>query len=151
MEPIEAILEQELEGAVDIKDKKFLRRYIALTMRSFVMRDDYMNEVGLLRSDIQVLAETMKQGFERMDKRFEAVDKRFDDMHKRFDDVNKRFGDVNNRFGDTNKRFEAVDKRFDDMNKRFDDMNKRFVMMFSFITIGFVVLSTLVTLYRFLG
>ncbi|MBN1686549.1 MAG: hypothetical protein JW852_07825 [Spirochaetales bacterium] len=123
MESIESILEQELEGAVDIRDKKFLRRYIALMTRSFVIREEHMTEIGSLRSDIQVLAESMKQGFERIDRRFEAVDKRFDDVNRRFDDV----------------------------NKRFDDVNKRFVMMFSFITIGFVVLSTLVTLYQFLG
>jgi len=79
-----------------------------------------MTDTGSMRSDIQILTESMKQNFER-------VDKRFEDMLSSMD-----------------KRFEAVDKRF-------DDMNKRFTMMFSFVTIGFVVLSTLVTVYQFLG
>jgi hypothetical protein len=116
MKSIVSILEQELEGAVDIKDKKFLHRYIILMAENFAQKDEYMTEIGSMRSDIQILAESMKQNFERVDMRFEAVD----------------------------KRFVAVDKRF-------DDMNKRFTMMFSFVTIGFVVLSTLVTVYQFLG
>jgi hypothetical protein len=109
MKSIVSILEQELEGAVDIKDKDFLHRYIVLMAENFAQKDEYMTDTGSMRSDIQILAETMKQNFERVDKRFEAVD------------------------------------------KRFDDMNKRFTMMFSFVTIGFVVLSTLVTVYQFLG
>ena len=87
---------------------------------SFTQKDEYMTDTGSMRSDIQILTESMKQNFER-------VDKRFEDMLSSMD-----------------KRFEAVDKRF-------DDMNKRFTMMFSFVTIGFVVLSTLVTVYQFLG
>jgi DNA anti-recombination protein RmuC len=51
------------------------------------------------KSDIQVLAETMKQGFARVDQRFEnlqkEMDKRFEsmqrEMDKRFEDINKRF------------------------------------------------------------
>jgi hypothetical protein len=127
MKSIVSILEQELEGAVDIKDKDFLHRFITLMAESFAQKDEYMTDTGSMRSDIQILAESMKQNFERVDKRFEAVDKRFEDMQLHMD-----------------RRFEAVDKRF-------DDMNKRFTMMFSFVTIGFVVLSTLVTVYQFLG
>ena len=127
MKSIVSILEQELEGAVDIKDKDFLHRFITLMAESFAQKDEYMTDTGSMRSDIQILAESMKQNFERVDKRFEAVDKRFEDMQLHMD-----------------RRFEAVDKRF-------DDMNKRFTMMFSFVTISFVVLSTLVTVYQFLG
>ena len=87
---------------------------------NFVQKDEHVTEIGSTRSDIQILVESMKQGFERMDRRFEAVDKRFEDVQKQMD-----------------MRFEAVDKRF--------------TMMFSFVTIGFVVLSTLVTVYQFLG
>ena len=34
---------------------------------------------------------------------------------------------------------------------RFEGMDKRFSMMFAFMTVGFVVLTTLITVYQFLG
>lgn len=57
----------------------------------------------------------------------------------------------NERFADVNRRFEDVNKRFDDVNKRFDDNNKRHSTTQWAVGIGFVVLTTLVTLYQFLG
>ena len=64
---------------------------------------------------------------------------------------NERFADMNRRFEDVNKRFDDVNKRFDDVNKRFDDNNKRHSTTQWAVGIGFVVLTTLVTLYQFLG
>ena len=49
------------------------------------------------------------------------------------------------------KGFESMDKRFEDIDKRFGDVNKRFSMMTSFMSIGFITLGVLVTLYQFLG
>ena len=73
-----------------------------------------------------------------MDKRFEAVDKRFSEMHNYMD-----------------KRFEAVDKRFESVDKRFEDMqsymDKRFNVQTWFISVGFTVITVLMSLYRFLG
>ena len=120
MKSIAPMLEQEQKGAVDIKDKKFLHRYITLMAENFVQKDEHMTEVGSIRSDTQILGETMMQGFERVDRRFENM-------------------------------LSLMDRRFEAVDKRFDDMNKRFTMMFSFITIGFVVVTTLVTVYQFLG
>ena len=134
MKSIAPMLEQELEGAVDIKDKSFLHRYITLMAENFVQKDEHVTETGSIRSDIQILAESMKQGFERVDKRFEAADKRFEDMQKNMD-----------------RRFEAADKCFEAVDRGFDDINKRFTMMFGFVTIGFVVVSTLITVYQFLA
>lgn len=155
MKSIVPLLEQELEGAVSVKDQGFLHRYITLMAENFVLKDENVIETGSIRSDIRVLAESMKQGFERVDRRFEAMDRRFDDMlalmDRRFEMVDKRFEDVNRRFEMVDKRFDDMNQRFDDVNKRFDDVNRRFTMMFSFITIGFVVASTLLTLYQFRG
>jgi hypothetical protein len=131
---IAPMLEQELEGAVEIKDRSFLHRYITLMAENFVQKEEHVTEAGSVRSDIQVLAESMKLNFERVDKRFENM---LLHMEKRFEAVDKRF--------------EAVDKRFEDVNNRFDDVNKRFTMMFSFVTIGFILVSTLITVYQFLG
>lgn len=52
-----------------------------------IEKDEAKEEFNLLRSEIKILAETMKMGFERTDKRFEDlihyIDKRFEDMNKR--------------------------------------------------------------------
>ena len=130
MESLADILEQELEGAVEIKDKKALRRYITILTENLVRQDRNEREHSEFREAIIRIETRMEEGFRRMDERFEAVDKRFDDVNKRFDDVNKRF---------------------DDVNKRFDDVNKRFSMMFSFITIGFVAMAALMSIYQFIG
>ena len=53
------------------------------------------------------------------------------------------------------ERFVAMDKRFESMQKsmdeRFSGVEKRFSMMFTFMTLGFVLLATLMSLYQFLG
>ena len=58
-------------------------------------KNNYEKKSEQLTSDIKVIAETMKEGFNAVDKRFEAVDKRFEDLYrymdKRFEDMNKRF------------------------------------------------------------
>ena len=83
MEAIAEILEQELEEAVEVKNKKSLHRYIVLLTENIVRRESYEKERYEIRSDIKTLAEIMKQGFERVDKRFEDMqmymDKRFED------------------------------------------------------------------------
>ncbi len=78
------ILEQELEDAVEVKNKKSLHRYMVLLVENVVRKEEYGQEVSEIKSDIKVLAEVMKQGFEDVNKRFEDVNKRFDDMNKKF-------------------------------------------------------------------
>ena len=95
--------------------------------------------------------QTSDRRFDDANKRFDDANKRFDDANKRFDDANKRFDDANKRFDDVNKRFDDVNKRFDDANRRFDDNSRRHTATRWFLGVGFVVLTTLVTLYQFLG
>ena len=71
--------------------------------------------------------------------------------HRRFDNANRRFDDANKRFDDANKRFDDVNRRFDDVNRRFDDNSRRHTATQWFVGVGFVVLTTWVTLYQFLG
>ena len=58
-------------------------------------------------------------------------------------------------FEQVNKRFEQVDKRFEDMqkymDKRFEDVNSKFKMMFAFMTLGFTILATMMTVFKFLA
>ena len=89
----------------------------------------------------------------------QVSERRFDDVNRRFDDVNKRFDDVNEQAPlrrRVNKRFDDEQalrrcKRFEDVNKRFDDNSRRHTATQWAVGVGFVVLTTLITLYQFLG
>ncbi|NIA30965.1 MAG: hypothetical protein GWP06_13760 [Actinobacteria bacterium] len=100
MDQLAEMLEEELESAFELKDKKSLHRYVVLLAQNLVQKDAYDQNITELRSDIKILAETMKQGFESVNKRFEDMykymDKRFEDMNKRF---NMMFTFMNIGFG----------------------------------------------------
>ena len=51
----------------------------------------------------------------------------------------------------SDRRFEDVNNRFEDVNRRFEDNNKRHSATQWVVGVGFVVLTALVTVYRFLG
>ena len=89
MNNLAEILEQELEDAVEVKNKKSLHRYIVLLTDNIIQKSTYQQNTDELKSDIKVIAETMKAGFN-------AVDKRFEDMNKRF---NMMFTFMNIGFG----------------------------------------------------
>jgi len=131
MEAIVEILEQELEEAVEVKNKKSLHRYIVLLTESIVRRESYEKEKREIKSDIKTLAEIAKQGFGRVGKRFEdmqkLMDKRFEYIYKRFEDIQKY------------------------MNKRFEDMDKRFSMMFKSISFGFIILAIIMVVFEFIA
>jgi len=110
--------------------------------------------------------------------RFESMDKRFDDLmvqtNSRFESMDKRFDDL---IGQTNSRFESMDKRFDDLigqtNSRFDDLigqsntrfgdlianmdkrfgsvDRRFNTLTWMIGVGFVVITSLTTVFALLA
>jgi len=124
MEAITEVLEHELEEAFEVKNKKSLHRYVLLLTDNIIKKESYEKQQLEIRSDIKILAEVVKQGFERMDKRFEAVDKRFETVDKRFETVDKRF--------------EAVDKRFEQIESRLAELSRR---MFQFMiwSFGFTV------------
>ena len=89
MDAIIEILEQELEEAVEVKDKKSLHRYIVLLTENIVKKESYEKEQLEIKNEIKTLAELMKQGFESMDKRFESLQHQMD---VRFEDMTKRIG-----------------------------------------------------------
>ena len=101
----------------------------------------------------------MERRFEAIDQRFEAIDQRFEAVDKRFEAVDKRFEDLivsmEKRFEAVDKRFEAVDKRFEAVDKRFDDligqMNHRFTTLTWMIGVGFVVVTSLTTVFSLLA
>lgn len=48
----------------------------------------------VLEEKIDIVLQTVKQGFDDVDQRFDAVDKRFESVDERFDAVDKRFDAV---------------------------------------------------------
>ena len=126
VEVMAEILEQELEGAFEVKDKKSLHRYVVLLTENIVKKDNYEKEQQGIRSDIKELTQIVKLGFQRMDERFA-------DMQEQMD-----------------KRFEAVDKRFEQVDKRFEDMHKQFTMMFTFMNLGMGIIVLVTLLVKFL-
>jgi len=108
MDNLAEILEQELEEAVEIKNKKSLHRYIVLLTENIDKKSTYDQSLLEVKNEIKLLAETMKQGFK-------SVDKRFEDMYKYID-----------------RRFEAENTRFEDKIKftmKFIFMNIGFVIL----------------------
>ena len=82
--------------------------------------------------------EELKLQRELMDERFRATDKRFDDL-----------------IAHSDKRFESMDKRFDDLigqiDKRFESVDKRFSTLTWMIGVGFVVITSLTTVFALLA
>ena len=87
-----------------------------------------------------------------MDERFNFVAQRFEAIDKRFEEANaasdRRFEAVDKRFEDANA---ASDRRFDAVDKRFEDLNARFTTLTWMIGIGFVVISSLTTVFALLA
>ena len=87
-----------------------------------------------------------------MDERFGFMARRLEDMFEymntRFDAVDKRFEAVDRRFEVVDKSFESVDKRFEESN---ENINVRFKTLTWMIGVGFVVLTSLTTLFALLS
>ena len=139
------VISSEFEEAMEIKNSKSLHRGIFLLLSSTVPREkhtlehnDLKSSITALNHNVELIALRMEEGFKRMDERFEVVDKRFEAIDKKFVAVQLQ---MDSRFDVTNSRFETLERHFD----------KRFTMMFSFITIGFVMLATMMSVFQFLG
>ena len=94
-----------------------------------------------VEEELKALRVLMDERFGFMERRFEAVDKRFEAVDKRFEDMNKRFEDL---IGHIDKRFETVDKRFETVDKRFNTLTWM-------IGVGFVVITSLTTVFALLS
>ena len=91
-----------------------------------------------VEEELKALRVLMDERFGFMERRFEAGDKRFEDLigyfDKRFEDMNKRFEEL---IGHIDKRFETVDKRFNTLTWM--------------IGVGFVVITSLTTVFALLA
>ena len=130
------IIEDYLKEAVLNKDIEAIKKVAMIIGENTEKTEMLLREKEDIRGDIKVILTEIKSLNENMNKRFEAVDKRFEAMDKRFEEMIK-----------------YVDKRFEDMikyvDKRFEDMNRRFDMMFKFMSLGFGVVTILITVFKF--
>ena len=134
MSELAEIITGEFTDAVEVKNPESLKRGIFLLLSSSVQKEEHKAEheglkdsVNALSRSVELIAQRMAEGFKRMDERFEVVDKRFEAIQLQMD-----------------RRFEAVDKRFEAVDKRF---NRQTALM----SVGFIVITTLITIYQFLG
>lgn len=116
-----------------------------------------------VEEELKAQRELMDERFGFMKQRFEAADRRFEDLiahtDNRFEAVDKRFEDLfahlDKRFDAVDKRFEASDKRFEDLiahtDKRFETVDKRFNTLTWMIGVGFVVVTSLTTVFALLA
>jgi ABC-type phosphate transport system auxiliary subunit len=159
-----------MSDSTDFSDRQLeiIGQYVKRNLRDWIQETGTDELYGGTRADpalferavavekeLKAQRELMKQGFDQMEKRFEQVDKRFEQIDKRFEQVDTRFeemrSDTNQRFADMRsdmeKRFAQVDKRFEETRS---DMNQRFSMMMRFMSIGFVALALLMSVYEFI-
>lgn len=52
------------------------------------------------------------------------------------------------QFAAVDRRLDDVNKHFEDENKRFEDMHRQTALIFRLITIGFVILGVITTLFQ---
>ena len=121
------VISSEFEEAMEIKNSKSLHRGIFLLLSSTVPREEHIIEHSDLKSSITTLNHNVELIALRMEEGFKRMDERFEAV---------------------DQRFVASDIRFETLERHFD---KRFAMMFSFITIGFVVIATMMSVFQFLG
>ena len=132
------ILEEELEEAVEIKNRKSLHRYIILLTENIAGKEEnrmehteFQQELIKIDGRFNQMITEVREGFNRMDHRFEAMQQQMDRRSKSAD-----------------QKFEAVQHQ---MDRRFDIVDKRFNRQTAMMSIGFLVITTLITIYRFLG
>ena len=90
---------------------------------------DHTNEgIAELKSDVKLIAESMKR-------KFEAIENRLDDRNRQPEDVRRWVGDTNS--GSDEKKQDAL-------------FHKRFRRGFTLMVIEFVALIVLMTVYKFI-
>ena len=91
------------------------------------------------------LLERMVRVEEELKAQRTLMDERFGFMARRFEDM---FEYMNTRFDAVDTRFESVDKRFEESN---ENINVRFKTLTWMIGVGFVVVTSLTTLFALLS
>lgn len=135
MADLAQILEEELEEAVEIKNRKSLHRYITLLTANLVKKEDnrmehteFQQELIKIDGRFNKMITEIREGFIRMDHRFEAMQQQMD---QRFESGDKKFEAVQQQM---DRRFDASDKRFEAIESRLDKLIQQ---MFRFMVWSF--------------
>ena len=130
------------------------------------LRDEDVGRIGeyvkpWLRELVSQLVPRMEyagigpQLLERMVRVEEELKAQRELMGERFAAVDRRFAAVDQRFEAVDQRFEAVDQRFEalirHMDRRFESVDKRFTALTWMIGVGFVVVTSLTTVFALLA
>ncbi|WP_461833648.1 GSKIP domain-containing protein [Desulfothermus sp.] len=89
--PLAELIESELSAAIFGSDKQAIKRISILLSEKIEKIEEVELEQEETKSDLKVLIELVKQGFEDVNRRFEDVNRRFEDVNSRFEDINRRF------------------------------------------------------------
>ena len=134
----------------------YVKPWLRSVVKDMIPRHELAGVDAQLLERMVRVEEELKAQRLLMDERFGFMEHRFAAMDKRFEEM---LGYTNSRFEAVDKRFDAVDKRFEESlehtNTRFADlttqMNARFTSLSWMIGVGFVVLTSLTTLYALLA
>ena len=163
-EPV--VLREEDVGRIGDYVKPWLREVVdRMVPRTEAVGPDtaLLERMVRVEEELKAQRELMDERFGFMEQRFDAVDRRFEAVDKRFEDLfahlDKRFDAVDKRFEASDKRFEDLiahtDKRFEDLishtDKRFETVDKRFNTLTWMIGVGFVVVTSLTTVFALLA
>ena len=136
------ILEEELKEAVEVTNKKSLHRYIVLLTENIAGKEEnrmehteFQQELIKIEGRFNQMISEVREGFKHMDQRFITMQTSMD----------QRFGTMQTSM---DHRFETIQQQ---MNRRFDASEKQFNRQTAMMSIGFLVITTLITIYRFLG
>lgn len=143
MSDFAAHIEDEWERAFQVRDERALKRAGSLIRERFVDRATYTHDVSEIRSDIRVLAEMMKLGFEQIDKRLEQVDKRIEQVDRRIDQVDRRIDQIDRRF---EMLIDQMDRRFADVQRGMARHTTTVLWAGAFLL---TFLTTLMSVYKF--
>ena len=84
------LIQSELNEAIQNKNTEAIRR-VSFLISDKISKIEQVEKIqSESKSDIQLIAEQMKKGFELMEARFKSVDDRFKAVDRRFDDMHKR-------------------------------------------------------------
>jgi flagellar capping protein FliD len=126
MSELAEVITGEFEDALEVKNPASLKRGIYLLLSSTVPKEEHAVEHNDLKSSIATLNSSVQLIASRIEEGFKRMDTRFEAFDERFVSMQQQ----------TDRRFTAVDKRFNRLT--------------ALISIGFLVITTLITVYRFL-
>jgi hypothetical protein len=119
MADLAQILEEELEEAVEVKNRKSLHRYITLLTNNLTKKEDnrmehteFQQELLKIDGRFNQMITEVKEGFNKIDQRFATMQA---SINQRFESVQKQ---MDGRFDASDKRFEAIENRLDKLSQQ---------------------------------